>query len=264
MSSLRKVHCVNASSTDHLISWIKVNQIKQDLNNDILSDSMACILQLFGSNTDLLQFLVSYSSKEQLDSIYTILQENIQKFKNNDQQKSGTTKPEMQSVQSSNNFNIISQESISHICSFLSRKQIRNLKIVSRRISVVCLQEMQKYSVDICLADKLLNTKETNKLKWANHLSLNRYHNSTVYSLILDNLHKTRDFEQKFQIPIVIAKYGAHQQQIDKSDTIHPNSYLIVFDKRNITILNSSNKQTDSFNLKKQSILILHYFDILK
>ncbi len=42
---------------NHVLSWIKINKIKQDLNDEILSVCIPLILQLFDSSADLLQYL---------------------------------------------------------------------------------------------------------------------------------------------------------------------------------------------------------------
>eukprot|EP01084_Bolivina_argentea_P150966 263570_1 len=118
-------------SSDHLISWIKVNQIKQNLNEEILSDSIQQILQLFGSNANLLHFLTTHSSKAQLDAIHQILEGKIQKFKENKERKQNKNieKQKIKILQSSNNFVTISNESITNICSFLSYSQFRTFKL---------------------------------------------------------------------------------------------------------------------------------------
>ncbi len=71
---LVKIH----RTREQLVAWISVNQIKQDLNDEILSLCIPSILKLFGSNVNLLEYLITYSPKDTLNKMYKIIQEQIQ------------------------------------------------------------------------------------------------------------------------------------------------------------------------------------------
>eukprot|EP01083_Nonionella_stella_P157984 513497_1 len=77
ITSLSSVKRMNRS-TGHLRSWIKVNQIKDEFSNDMLSKCMESILKLYGSQKDLLNFLIQHSSKQSLDEMYNILQKKLE------------------------------------------------------------------------------------------------------------------------------------------------------------------------------------------
>eukprot|EP01083_Nonionella_stella_P008259 23766_1 len=136
----------------HLRSWIKVNKIKGEFSNDMLSECMESILNLYGSHKDLLNFLIINSPKQPLDEMYKILQKKLEIHK-------------MRSMSSNDNntplkidINRISTTSIERICMFLKRKQIKRFKSCNRVIAIICLNEMMKSSITICHATQLLNT----------------------------------------------------------------------------------------------------------
>eukprot|EP01084_Bolivina_argentea_P067795 123397_1 len=202
--------CINVKRTrDQLLSWVKVNHIKQNLNNEILSVCIPSILKLFGSNADLLQYLTMYSSKPKLDEMYQIIHQTIQQFQ-------ASNKPiRLTNVRNSNPlhryFAKISDESVVNICSFLLKREILAFKKVSRRISIICLNEMNKYCISICLAQHLLYSKHLKVLKWEDKMSLNRYHNATTYSYIFQYQQQVNNFAEHYQVPIVFDKNTEYQ-----------------------------------------------------
>eukprot|EP01084_Bolivina_argentea_P180212 311335_1 len=207
-------------TANHLKSWLKVNQIMQRLNDEIVTDSIDSVLTLFGTNTNLLTFLTTYSSNDQLNAIYQILHENLQKFKAKQKSKQhNLAKPKNnisdESKQSNINcFNSISSESITNICRFLSRAEISEFKLTERRIAIISLEEMTTISVGICDTTQLLNSKHKKTLNFKNHLSYQRYNNNTTYSMIFDQLEtKNKNLQL---LPILITRYKSYWEKYPK------------------------------------------------
>ncbi len=92
------------------------------------------------------------------------------------------------------NFAKISDESIINICSFLSRRDVIKFKRVSRRISIICLNEMSKCCIQTCLAKNLLNVTSKRAVKWNNRITVGRYYIATKYSSIFEHQQQANNF----------------------------------------------------------------------
>eukprot|EP01083_Nonionella_stella_P008257 23762_1 len=140
-------------STGHLRSWIKAIQIKNEFHNNMLSkECMQSILKLYGSDKDLLEFLIQHSPKQPLEQIYKILQKTLETHKIKSMMNHKAKSITSLSTTAANkplkmDMNRISTTSIETICSFLTRTQIEQFKSCNRTIAILCLNEMIKSSV---------------------------------------------------------------------------------------------------------------------
>eukprot|EP01083_Nonionella_stella_P290147 987322_1 len=254
----------------HLRSWIKVNKIKGEFSNDMLSECMESILNLYGSHKDLLNFLIINSPKQPLDEMYKVLQKTLEIHK---MKSMNDINPNAISIKNNNkplkmDINRISTTSIETICGFLKRKQIERFKPCNRAIAIICLNEMMKSSITICHATQLLNTKlkpcaRSLMLLRHNPSHFVKYNANATYPFILpDNVRNSS------QIPIAIDRERTHH--LVSNQKIYPKSSLIIFDKSDITHIESNNSNfrpmasNDAFVDGEHIILALHYFNVRK
>ena len=146
--------------------------------------------------------VVKHASKQILDLIYeTSKKEDEQQklIQHKPQTKNSTKRPP-------SNFDKISKESISNICDYLNRDDIALFKETSRRISVICLEEMSKYSIGICNALQIMdiNTNGIKDIQWFNYISYDRYYNIIKYETLFAKMDKKYDIPIKCQISINI------------------------------------------------------------
>eukprot|EP01083_Nonionella_stella_P315479 1139747_1 len=254
----------------HLRSWIKVNKIKGEFSNDMLSECMESILNLYGSHKDLLNFLIINSPKQPLDEMYKVLQKTLEIHK---MKSMNDINPNAISIKNNNkplkmDINRISTTSIETICGFLKRKQIERFKPCNRAIAIICLNEMMKSSITICHATQLLNTKlkpcaRSLMLLRHNPSHFVKYNANATYPFILpDNVRNSS------QIPIAIDRNKKHH--LVSNQKIYPKSSLIIFNKSDITRIESNNynvrklASNDVFVAGDHIILALQYFNVHK
>ena len=258
---------VTQKSREHLCSWIRVEQLFSNANDDAIDKSLQPVLDLFTSNKELLHFIVKHTSKQRLDLIYEILK------KENEQQKLAQKKAQTTKATkgASSNFDKISKESISNICGFLNRDDIELFKDTSRRISVICLEEMGKYAIGICNALQIMNDNinDIRDIQWFSYMSYDRYYNTTKYETLFAKMYKKYDIPIKCQIPINIDWNKATFDFIgDASSKIGANQSIIMFDKREITILKHNThyqmSEDDIFDPEFDTLIALYQFNINK
>ena len=256
-------------SREHLCSWIRTEQLLQDLNDDAINKSTQSVLELFTSNDELLHFICQHTSKEKLDLIYDILkkedeQQNL--IQNGTPATNATTSTVFLS-----NFDKISKDSISNICGYLTRYDIEFFKETSRRISVICLEEMGKYSIGICDGLQIIkaNINDIKNRQWFNYMSYDRYYNTTRYEVLFSKIDQRYNIPSKHQIPITI-HYHNKKNTFDcignAFNNITPNKSIITFDKREITVLNDDiyydMTVNDVFDPTTDTLIILYEFNI--
>eukprot|EP01084_Bolivina_argentea_P211424 359664_1 len=255
---------------EHLRSWIRTEQLLQHVNDTVIDKCVQPALDLFTSNKELLHFVVKHTSQQRLDIIYNILkQEHEQEKKLLQKQHNTLNCTKLKAV--SSNFDKISKESISNICGFLNRCDIQLFKQTSRTISIICLEEMGKYSIGICTAFQMMKTNVNNieDMEWYKYMSYNRYNNITKYNLLFEKIEIRHCIPIKYQIPITIDLFSYIFKFVgNKYKNIKANKSLIMFDKRNITILNGDTHwdmdEDDVFDPDTDTLITLHEFNINK
>eukprot|EP01083_Nonionella_stella_P225283 801115_1 len=259
-------------STGHVRSWIKANKIKDEFHSDMLSECMQSILKLYGSHKDLLEFLIQHSPKQPLDQMYKILQKTLETHKIKSMMNHKAKSITSLSTNNTNkplkiDMNRISTTSIEMICGFLTRTQIERFKSCNRAIAIICLNEMMKSSVTVCYATQLLNTKlkpyeRCIMMLHHNPSRFNKYNANSTYSFSLPNIVLNPSY-----IPIAIDSHEKHH--IVSNHKIYPKSSLIVFNKADITRIDSKSnnfqqmRTNDVFLDGEHIILALHYFNVL-
>eukprot|EP01084_Bolivina_argentea_P041205 76034_1 len=275
-------------SRAHLCSWIQAKHIVNNSNEKTITNVINDILiELFSSNTNALQHFIQNATKNQLDTIYSLLK--TQKMKEMEQGNYSTHISI--SPQSLSHFDKISQPSIVNVVAFLNANDIKSFKLSSRRLAVICLQEMDKYKLGICVINKqkFMNNNHKTPIKWMQYMSYHRYKPSTTYSHILENIQQNYNIPEKYQIPVpmaMVSKYSYSTYRYNYSRVLDPTFYafkhdmtlqnhlnkaiktLIIFDKRNTIILNENNKkhrkmnEKDIFNYDKNLMITLHHFEV--
>eukprot|EP01084_Bolivina_argentea_P291383 500789_1 len=116
---------------NHLQSLLKVKQIQTQLNQEILTKTncVNSILSLFGTQFNLLDHLTQYATKQQLDEMYSILQQSITEYKFKQKSKKPATQIYTHVV---SNFDKISDQTTENIFSFINKYDISQIKTVSR------------------------------------------------------------------------------------------------------------------------------------
>jgi len=145
-------------SNQHLQSWIRLNRIIDEINEDG-SIFSACLSKIagssFGGYKSFFLFLSYFANMEQLTSMYEIIKDTKQQHITKDHNNTNQMDLDTPSHQM-NHFAYIPNELIAHICQFLSKSNIRSLKLTSRQISVLCLEEQTKIGVSVLNTNELL------------------------------------------------------------------------------------------------------------
>ena len=150
---------VQKKCNQHLRRWMETKNMLQNMENTAIESCTELVLKLIGSKIDLLGFIIKFTSIDELNKIYDILKAESTKYKNDNVQNdnNNNSEPADNATLEWSTFNVLSKQSISHICGFLNRAEIKTLKVTSCRISIICLEEMEKISVGVCNTNKLLN-----------------------------------------------------------------------------------------------------------
>eukprot|EP01083_Nonionella_stella_P025974 71525_1 len=248
-------------SKEHLVSWIRTNKIKHELlKKDILSECMQSILQLYGSDNEILDCLIQRSPKERLDEMYKIFKKSLGRFRMNSTETAATQSTLKMDM------NRISSGAIETICSFLTRPSIISFKLCNRRTSIVCLTEMMKTSISIRYANQFLNTKLKPYAKCIvnlqhNPFDVHRFDMKNTYSFMMHD-----SVSKHSHIPIAVDTHDVHH--VVSTHTIYPKSSLIIFNKSDIAFIQSDDirqmTRNDCFIGGKHIILALHCFNVIQ
>eukprot|EP01084_Bolivina_argentea_P246572 412633_1 len=195
-------------TNDHLRLWMETKYMLQNMDDIAIASCSHNVLKLIGSNTDLLTFIISHSNKGQLTKIYNMFKTETTKY-NNDK----IIYPLCTSLLSS------SKAAISHICSFLTRDEIINFKLTSCRISIICLETMQKISIGVCNTNKLINISHNKlPLNWNKLMTFTRYNHTQKYNIIFAQYHKLYNIPKQYQIKLPI--HLQHKRKCKNKDII--------------------------------------------
>ena len=240
---------VQKKCNQHLRRWMETKNMLQNMENTAIESCTELVLKLIGSKIDLLGFIIKFTSIDELNKIYDILKAESTKYKNDNVQNdnNNNSEPADNATLEWSTFNVLSKQSISHICGFLNRAEIKTLKVTSCRISIICLEEMEKISVGVCNTNKLLNNNEYNRapLSWDNLMSYSRYNHNTKYNILYDQFnHKIPEISQ-IKLAIQQKRKSKYKHvtidksaSIEKFDVIEKNRSFILFDSRKLVHLN--------------------------
>eukprot|EP01084_Bolivina_argentea_P271547 462098_1 len=273
------------SSNNDLRSWLKINDLLEHTNDSIIEKYFETILKSIKLNSkkEILLFWVKYSSTKQINDLYNIIKDYNLKEKEESKHQNveikliNKSKKTKKSLIPSSYFNEISQHSIANICDFLSRDDITNFKVSCRTICIECLECMSKCLMSIINTNKFINHNiihNMRNLKFMTYRSYNRYNCNNNTSLF-HQIEICNNFPQKYQIPIAtkVIDETAYDFEILDFEPIQAYSArsqtsLMLFDKRNITILSGQNHrkmtENDTFNCLQNKMIILYYFDVYR
>eukprot|EP01084_Bolivina_argentea_P286071 490679_1 len=249
----------------------------------------AIIDNVYGGMDNVLCYLINNATTTHLTRIQNIIkQKNIQhndKAKQSEQQlsdqenKSQNVSENTQDTPKISSLSELSSDSITNICSYLDRDDIKSFKLTSFSNGMICLREMEKFNVSAFNTNELINDehqKYVDTLGFTNicrsNFTYQRFPSNTKYCA-LQNI-----FEEKYNIPPCqqAALAGKDGRLLVLDTKIHPygkyklklmpiKTEFILFDKRNVIQLDSINDKpmiTDIFDTKKQRLIILKWFDV--
>eukprot|EP01084_Bolivina_argentea_P146107 255923_1 len=120
-----------AQTNSHLRSLLQVKSLLNDTQDNVLSSCIQRLFDIFGSNRNILEILIKCSTETQLNTMKNVIEEAI-----------AVTNKVGASKHSQHNFCQISNPSISNIISFLNKDDIKQFKLTSIRIGILCLEIM--------------------------------------------------------------------------------------------------------------------------
>eukprot|EP01084_Bolivina_argentea_P264653 448379_1 len=173
--------------------WLKMGCLLDEVNDNILIRCFPEIIQLYGGYKSLLLTLLQLSHLQQLNPMYDIIQQQFRKYLLS-KKKENNYKTETIHLSLSN----ISNASISHICGYLTHKDIKSFKLVSKHIGIICLEEMQKISVKTLNCRNIFSNSECQNffdLKNFNVFRYNRYNTNIRYYSLYE------EWENTYNIP---------------------------------------------------------------
>ncbi len=142
----------NAKQTaPQLTSWLKLNRLisQKRTTDQVLKDALRDIIPSLsaGCMKDIFFFISNHAKHEndKLKLIHQSISKRIIKYED----QNDATNTENKTENHGNIFDVISNESISNICSYLEKTDINILKLTDRRNGIICLEEMNKFMVAV-------------------------------------------------------------------------------------------------------------------
>ena len=197
-----------------------------------------------------------------------------------------------------NSFNILCDSTISHICGYLNRKDIKSFKLCSNRMGIISLREMNKYTVGIVNMNQFMDNNNNNKsFDLENNMKYSRYNGNKSLLYLKEAWNKQYKIDEKHQLIFpyntkksdntIIKILDSSYIKFKNKDLNKPSTKIVnlcdfggqrrylLFDKRNIIKLNQHgipskyNENTDElfdkFELNHNyHLIILRNHDILK
>eukprot|EP01084_Bolivina_argentea_P116980 207774_1 len=163
---------------EHLQIWLKTRQLlsddfhyNPDTNNNatnkydqqLLESTKQSIIESFGTFNDILNVFIQNGNKQQLSNIYDILKNlrlnNTPISFNNDKNIQNTQQTE--NIENKyRGFMHLSSAEICCIIDYLPKNMVNKFKLCSRKIGIVCLQQMNKMTVGVYNMNKLIYHKQ--------------------------------------------------------------------------------------------------------
>lgn len=186
----------------------------------------------------------------------------------------------------SNFFNLLPTESISSICSFLQRNDIKSLKLVSADLGSICLHHMNQYRFGICNVNKLFlypiyyKNIQNLTLDYKQIMNYDVHHSSKTTNELQKDIEKIYQIPYQYQLLSTTKKLLIQDIELNMRlmnhkpirDISKTKRQFYVFDIRNIikininnhhqsTIMNETDKTEYGISYKLQ---LLQYFDVYK
>ena len=282
------------NSTSHNL----INSVFQQIINDV-----------FGGIQNVIKALAAHSNYDQLQQIHHIINDQHQQnigIKTTDSKQSIQETQIAETTQISitdntakkekninnNNFDKLCKGSISNICAYLSRKDIKSFKLCSNRIGVICLEEMNKYSVGILNMNALIHPyfkSNSNNFDLEQHIKFSRYNGNKTLSFLQERWNTEYKIDEKYQLIFpydkkkrddtiikildsTLQKFKISHLPNTKIHDLYPfggQRRYLLFDKRNIIKLNQYgvckpfDENKDEIDRDHQ-LIILRYFNAQK
>eukprot|EP01084_Bolivina_argentea_P204656 349527_1 len=269
------------------IDRLKASDIFNNMNNNILTICVKKIIQLFGGNKAILQFIIKNSTKQKLNEIHNILINQLDDIKIN-----------------TNALESMPKECMIHIIGYLKAPDVNQFKLCSRKIGIICLEEMKKIPIPTINGNNMLNNAIIDPYNLKSFITTTRYSDkklfrslyriwSQKYNINENNLlifrykHHTNRFakqpielvpipnkEQKRFAEQTIKQIQLFNVMSDKLSNIYKffNAYLILDKTKTVCVEKSfiqngvviSRVLNEEIKLKYYKLIILRYFDVVR
>eukprot|EP01083_Nonionella_stella_P025531 70272_1 len=237
-------------SHKNLQLWIQANHV---LNDTLPNQITQSIIDVFGTNFDIIKLLLRTATNQQLTSIINIINQHNVKMKDDngrtieqhlqvDEYQDHDTPQEHEQMPL---FDIISNQSIQHLSLFLAPHEVVQFKNVSRRMSIICLQEMQKITIHVCNTSNLLQTYRGSYFDFSKHLTAIRYVKRTEPVAIAQALHEEFKVPPKHQLLFKINEVWA-RGRIHQTESLSPVNKRFIADGMMLVLFNKKEILSDT------------------
>eukprot|EP01083_Nonionella_stella_P142285 439978_1 len=297
-------HLSKHRKKEHLQIWLKTRQLlanefryNADTNDDaqnafdqrLLEANTHNIWNVFGGFNGVLNVLIHNANQQQLTNLYNVLKQTrlnaprvpvtSNHCDDGDGDRDAVDNARHDACSPYCGFKHLSVE-INCIIDFLPRNSVRHFKTTSRKIGIVCLQEMNKIPVSVCNMNKFLDQeyKDMHLLSLRTRISSSRSPPNMTCSTLLDLWTKGYDIAQK---QILIYKVSRHSGYYfgqlslfkmpsrSKISVLEKRMNYVLFDTARITVITPlyiSNLSVDNkiqVNDSDYRLIVLKYFDII-
>ena len=133
---------------------------------------------------------------QQMNNIISSINAEYKNKQNMEVKAGNVTKAEV----SNTSFNIISNQSITNITNYLAKNEVSSFKAASRRMAIICLEQMEKFEIMTMNMNELVDIKYrkhyTNYMNIENELVLNRYNCNRTISFLKEAWSKQYDIKE--------------------------------------------------------------------
>eukprot|EP01084_Bolivina_argentea_P269053 457149_1 len=145
---------------------LKVSELLQSADNCVMNKALPDIFKLFGGTHCMVKFILNHCMVDKLEPVYQIIKKHkIQNDIVKVHQKNDNKQTIKKTSNHSNPFTSIPNECIYEIIAFLDKWDVNHkFKLCSKRIAILCLNEMTKISIGVMNLNTLCNTTEYVKL----------------------------------------------------------------------------------------------------
>eukprot|EP01084_Bolivina_argentea_P126135 223398_1 len=245
--------------------------------------------RVYGGYNNILTYLINNASTSELQQIQEIIKFTLadgtcdpQDTNTNDcvpkEQRHNTNETHSANHDSLSD---LSCDSISNICGFLDREDIKQFKLTSYRIGIMCLTEMTKCNVAISNINEIINDVDG---KYVDELGViyRKNYRFDRYPSNMDYLSLRKTWQQKYDIPLSKQLLVSQNERAcrfydtkknEKMDPLKiniipsatPCARFLLFDKRNMIKFDEKHDEAKIMNVcneKKQCISLIKWFDI--
>ena len=265
--------------------WLKTGLLLAEAGDSVLGQCFAEILESYGGYKALLTLLLESSSLCQLQTVHDIIlnqfrKEQLRKLKSVTVESAESRSVSISSCRRSISlFALLPNVSLSHICSYLTKENISNLKLTSKQLGIICLEEMEKICVqtlninngnnlfsDYSECQCLLDLKNLNLLRYA------RYHSKIRHCALFEEWEQIYNIPQRNQLIFrLLPNSNNIKAQLFDSDAyrlhaIETSASFLVCDNRNVIVLSNDgvrrfDAERDAYAcVKEYNLMMLEYF----